>query len=125
MTGSIVVCHESEYGNTQRVAETIAEELRRLDGMDVAVDALKGFDLDALAGYEMRLLGGRTPFGGLARRSPVNDRDKGGVVLAETVLVGYFRGSRGIRTQERERAGQKGGMDGTDWETSLRRAINP
>ncbi len=33
MMGRIVVCYESEYGNAQRVAETIAEELRRWGGI--------------------------------------------------------------------------------------------
>ncbi len=64
----VLVCYESKYGNTKRLAEAIAGEMQRLGGMDVVITEMKRVDFDDLADYEMILLGGPTHFGGPTRR---------------------------------------------------------
>jgi len=62
-----VLLYESKYGNTKRVAEAIAEEMQRVGGMEAALTALKGVDVDDIANYDVILLGGPTHFGGPTR----------------------------------------------------------
>jgi len=64
----VIVCYESKYGNTKRLAEAIAEEMRRLGGTEVTTSALKEVDIDGLANCDILLLGGPTHFGGPTRR---------------------------------------------------------
>ena len=59
--------YESKYGNTKRVAETIAEEIKRVSGMEATVTALKDIDVNDIANYDLILLGGPTHFGGPTR----------------------------------------------------------
>ena len=63
----VVVCYESKYGNTQRVAETIAAEMQRMGGMQVTLSPLKRLRVEDLANYDTILLGGPTHFGGPTR----------------------------------------------------------
>lgn len=62
-----ILLYESKYGNTKRVAETIAEELQRVGGMEATLTALKEVDVDDLVNYDVILLGGPTHFGGPIR----------------------------------------------------------
>ncbi len=64
----VVICYESKYGNTMRLAQAIAEELRRAGQRDVTVTEVKRADVDALAACDLILLGGPTHFGGPTRR---------------------------------------------------------
>jgi len=64
----VIVCYESKYGNTKRLAEAIAYEMRRLGGTEVTTSALKEVDIDGLANCDILLLGGPTHFGGPTRR---------------------------------------------------------
>ena len=59
--------YESKYGNTKRVAETIAEEIKRVSGMEATVTALNDIDVNDIANYDLILLGGPTHFGGPTR----------------------------------------------------------
>jgi flavodoxin len=63
----VAVLYESKYGNTKRVAETIAEEIKRVSGMEATVTALKDIDVNDIANYDLILLGGPTHFGGPTR----------------------------------------------------------
>ncbi len=64
----VVVCYESKYGNTERLAQTIGEEMRRLGGMDVTVVPMRRVGVEELARYDLILVGGPTHFGGPTRR---------------------------------------------------------
>lgn len=68
MALKVVICYESKYGNTQRLAETIGEEMRRAGGMEVSVAHFKRVDPAALASADLILVGGPTHFGGPTRR---------------------------------------------------------
>jgi len=68
VTLRVVVCYESKYGNTERLAEAIAAEMRAAGGMEVTVTAMKGVDVDDIANHDMILVGGPTHFGGPTRR---------------------------------------------------------
>ena len=68
MAVKVIVCYESKYGNTKRLAEAIAYEMRRLGGTEVTTSALKEVDIDGLANCDILLLGGPTHFGGPTRR---------------------------------------------------------
>jgi flavodoxin len=59
----VAVLYESKYGNTKRVAETIAEEIKRVSGMEATVTALNDIDFNDIANYDLILLGGPTHFG--------------------------------------------------------------
>lgn len=63
-----VICYESRYGNTERLAEALAEEMRRVGGVDVTVTEIKRADLDDVVRHDVVLVGGPTHFGGPTRR---------------------------------------------------------
>jgi flavodoxin len=54
---SIFVAYDSKYGNTKRAAETIAEGIRDVVGVNASVRSVKEVDLDAVAGYDALTLG--------------------------------------------------------------------
>ena len=58
-----VIIYESVYGNTKRVAETIAEGMREA-GVEVALHEVKGFDTAALKDYDTILVGSPNHAGG-------------------------------------------------------------
>ncbi len=68
MAMKALVCYESKYGNTERLAESIADEMRKLGGLEVTTAAMKKVDVPELAAYDVILLGGPTHFGGPTRR---------------------------------------------------------
>lgn len=68
MAARAVVCYESKYGNTERLAQAIGEAMRRLGGMDVTVTPLRRIDAAELGRYDLILVGGPTHFGGPTRR---------------------------------------------------------
>ncbi len=63
-----VLCYVSKYGNTRLLAETIAEEMRRLGGFETTVLELRRIRVEDLANYDMVLIGGPTHFGRPTRR---------------------------------------------------------
>jgi len=54
---SIFVAYDSKYGNTKRAAETIAEGMRDVVGVEASVGGVKEVDLEAVAGYDVLVLG--------------------------------------------------------------------
>ncbi|MEM2631737.1 MAG: flavodoxin family protein [Candidatus Bathyarchaeia archaeon] len=63
----IVIIYESKYGNTERVAEMIAEGLKETVGTEVSLQKLKEADLDKITDYDVILLGSPNHMGGPAR----------------------------------------------------------
>ncbi|NWF86992.1 flavodoxin domain-containing protein [Candidatus Bathyarchaeota archaeon] len=63
----IIVAYESKYGNTKRVAETIAEGAREVSGIETVVKELKEVDLENVVNYDLILLGSPNHFGGPTR----------------------------------------------------------
>lgn len=68
MAMKVAICYESKYGNTQLLAETIGEEMRRTGAMEVSVAHLKRVAPETLANADLILVGGPTHFGGPTRR---------------------------------------------------------
>jgi len=64
---NVVLVYESKYGNTKRVAEAIAEEMRQVGGTEVTLSTLKAVDIDDVVDCDVILLGGPTHFGGPTR----------------------------------------------------------
>lgn len=52
-----IVVYESKYGNTKLVAETIAEGMREVSGVETALNELKEVDLSCLADFDAILVG--------------------------------------------------------------------
>jgi flavodoxin len=58
----ILVVYESKYGNTKRVAETIVEGMQRVAGIEIALNAVKNVDSNAIPSYDAIVFGGPTHF---------------------------------------------------------------
>lgn len=52
-----IIIYESRYGNTRRVAETIAEGMRQVSDVEPAVSELKELDLGGLAEFDAIVIG--------------------------------------------------------------------
>lgn len=68
MSMKVAVCYVSKYGNTERLAEAIAQELRQLDGIEATATETKKVDVEGLANYDLILIGGPTHFGAPTRK---------------------------------------------------------
>ncbi len=62
-----LIVYESRYGNTKRVAETIAKGMQRIDGIETVLSEVKGVDLSALSRVEAIVIGGPNHMGGPTR----------------------------------------------------------
>jgi len=60
----IIVVYESKYGNTKRVAETIIEGIREVQGAEAVLNELKEADLNKIGEYDVILIGSPNHFGG-------------------------------------------------------------
>jgi flavorubredoxin len=54
---SIFVAYDSKYGNTKLAAETIAEGMRDVAGIETSVGYIKEVDMKHVAGYDILVLG--------------------------------------------------------------------
>jgi flavodoxin len=63
----VLVAFDTKYGNTETVAKTIAEGIRSVEGIEVALINIKKVDFKKLEGYDAILLGCPTHFGGPTR----------------------------------------------------------
>jgi len=63
----VFIVYESRYGNTKRVAETIIEGMREVEGMETVLSVLKEVDLNKIPGYDAILVGSPNHFGGPTR----------------------------------------------------------
>lgn len=62
-----LVVYESKYGNTKRVAETIVEGMKEVDGIEAYIKELKEVDLEKVADYDVVLIGSPNHIGGPTR----------------------------------------------------------
>jgi len=64
MAARVIIVYESKYGNTKLVAETIAEGMREVEGIEAVVSEVKEVDLNKLPDYDAILVGSPTHIGG-------------------------------------------------------------
>jgi len=64
MSAKVIVVYESKYGNTKLVAETIAEGMREVEGVETVVSEVKRVDLSKVPDYDAILVGSPTHIGG-------------------------------------------------------------
>jgi len=60
----VIVVYESKYGNTKRVAETIMEGIREVQGAETVLNELKEVDLSNIPEYDVILIGSPNHYGG-------------------------------------------------------------
>ena len=63
----VIVVYESKYGNTKRVAETILEGMKEVEGIETVIRELKEVDLNRIPEYDAILIGSPNHFGGPTR----------------------------------------------------------
>ena len=63
----VIVVYESKYGNTKLVAETIAEGMREVGGIETIVSEVKEVDFDKILDYDVILIGSPNHLGRPAR----------------------------------------------------------
>jgi len=59
-----IIVYESKWGNTTRVAETIAEGMREVSGAETVVSELKQTDPNQLTNFDAILIGSPNHIGG-------------------------------------------------------------
>ncbi len=64
MAVKVIVVYESKYGNTKLVAETIAEGMREVEGVETIVSEVKEVDLKKIADFDAILVGSPNHMGG-------------------------------------------------------------
>ena len=64
MSAKVIVVYESKYGNTKLVAETIAEGMKEVEGVETVVSGVKEVDLSKIPDYDAILVGSPTHIGG-------------------------------------------------------------
>jgi len=67
MMVKVIVVYESKYGNTRRVAETIMEGIREVQGAETVLNELKKVDLNKIVEYDVILIGSPNHYGGPTR----------------------------------------------------------
>jgi len=60
----VFVVYDTKYGNTRFVAEKIAEGLREVDGIEVAISDVKEVNLKSVADFDAILIGAPNHWGG-------------------------------------------------------------
>ncbi|MBS7647741.1 MAG: flavodoxin domain-containing protein [Candidatus Bathyarchaeia archaeon] len=63
----VLIVFESRYGNTKRVAESIAEEMREVSGVEVSIKEFKEVNLKDIPFYDAVLIGSPNHIGGPTR----------------------------------------------------------
>jgi len=64
MAAKVIVVYESKYGNCKLVAETIAEGMREVEGIETHVSEVKEVNLSRIRDYDAILVGSPTHIGG-------------------------------------------------------------
>ena len=63
----VFVVYDTKYGNTKLVAETIADGLKELEGMETAISDIEELDLDNIPDFDLVLIGSPNHMGGPVR----------------------------------------------------------
>jgi len=63
----VIIADDTKYGNTQLVAEKIAEGMKGTEGIEAIVTNIKDVDFGALADYDVILVGAPVHFGAPSR----------------------------------------------------------
>ena len=63
----VIVIYESKYGNTKLVAETIAEGMREVSGVETVLHELKEVEQDKLAEFDAIVVGTPNHMGGATK----------------------------------------------------------
>ena len=85
----VIITYESKYGNTKLVAETIAEGMREVPGVETVLSELSEVELDKLIDYDAILIGSPNHMGS-ATRSIRKFIDKIGKLNLEGKLTAVF-----------------------------------
>jgi len=64
MSAKVIVVYESKYGNAKLVAETIAEGMREVEGIEAVVSQVKEVALSKIPDYDAILVGSPCHIGG-------------------------------------------------------------
>ena len=64
MSAKVIVVYESKYGNTKLVAETIAEGLKEVEGLEPVVSEVKEVNVSKITDYDVILAGSPNHMGG-------------------------------------------------------------
>ena len=64
MSAKVIVVYESKYGNAKLVAETIAEGMTEVEGIEAVVSQVKEVDLSKIPDYDAILVGSPCHIGG-------------------------------------------------------------
>jgi flavodoxin len=64
MSAKVMIVYQSKYGNAKLVAETIAEGMREVEGVEAVVTEVKEVDINRIPDYDMILVGSPTHIGG-------------------------------------------------------------
>jgi len=64
MSAKVIVVYESKFGNTKLVAETVAEGVTEVEGMEAVVSEVKEVDLTKMPDYDAILAGSPNHMGG-------------------------------------------------------------
>jgi flavodoxin len=67
MMAKAIVVFESRWGNTQQVAEKIAEGMKQVKGVEAVVKEVKDLDPGQLTGYDLILIGSPNHIGAATR----------------------------------------------------------
>ncbi len=84
-----IIIYESKYGNTKLVAETIAEGMKQVSGIEPAISELKQVDPKKLAEFDAILIGSPNHVGG-ATMGIRRFIDKVGKLKLEGKYVAFF-----------------------------------
>ncbi|MGZ4905662.1 MAG: flavodoxin family protein [Halobacteriota archaeon] len=63
----ILIVYESRYGNTKRVAETIIEGMKGVDGTETVLQEVKSVDSNTIPSYDAIVIGSPNHMGGPTR----------------------------------------------------------
>lgn len=67
MSTKVIVVYESKFGNTKLAAETIAESITEVEGMETVLTELKEVELNKIPDYDVILVGSPNHIGGPTR----------------------------------------------------------
>jgi len=109
---SVLIAYDTKYGNTQRVAEAIAQELQAAPEMKATVQNIKKVDMKTISAFDVFLVGAPTHFGGPTRASKgfierlgkIKSEGKRIAVFDTYITEDFEKGVRNMEEHIREKA---------------------